>query len=512
MITKNKILFEKWLTNHELCIVIISKVSQIQSIKTDLDNITEFPIRGIVYSNNKEMRNEMSILLRKSRIYLQTKKQKQPTSLNTQRRNNIIYSKKKPMDSLVQTNTAGLRCGTQNIVLQCNRKGDQEFNVVNNPSHMNSHNVKQLLSTYMIPKTYEYVEICNDQTKLQFVGKDNQNRWQYHYSKEWKMQQELLKIKNLCHMDDDFWKVLNKNIHHLLHASKPWSKEKLLATATGLLIACHFRPHWPQQTKKQQTKETHYGLTTMLKSHVTLNKHTPSCIFNFIGKSGKENKCSVLQQNELLNVCRQLKLNGNSSDPFLSFKPSTHQKTTTITAKELVAFLKPYNIHPKDFRTYYANLSMIQSLMHYHDPYQFSHFQRATHIKDGIKSVSIILNNTPAISKQDYVFTGLYMLYQIKPFIFSQMTTNKAASEALLEIFRLFIDKKYDWRDMQQQYTFVTKPGKQSEILKVILIGDTNLSKLDKTQFSNVNHVICSNKTNVKLLFPNANIHIDKSI
>ena len=68
---------------------------------------------------------------------------------------------------------------------------------------------------------------------------------------------------------------------------------------------------------------------------------------------------------------------------------------------------RPYNIHPKDFRTYYGNLTMMDHSMQYTDSYKYSHFQRASHIKDALKSVSNILNNTPAISKQDYVFTAV---------------------------------------------------------------------------------------------------------
>ena len=143
-------------------------------------------------------------------------------------------------------------------------------------------------------------------------------------------------------------------------------------------------------------------------------------------------------------------------------------------------------------------------LMQYTDSYKYSHFQRASHIKDALQSVSNILNNTPAISKQDYVFTGLYMLYQTNPIQFNEIIKNhKTASASLLALFRLFITNEYDWRDMQEHYTFVTKTRKQSDILKVIIINDKDFSSFEKEipsrLLQNINHVIKTNNNHTRL-------------
>jgi DNA topoisomerase IB len=371
--------------------------------------------------------------------------------------------------------------------------------------------VREFVSASQIPVTYDTIEICKDRTKLEFAGKDAQGRWQYHYSDEWKMQQELLKIKQLCTMDRRFWSTLHRDLATRLGPRTPWSKPKLLAIATHLLIQCRFRPHW-NPTARTRTDDVHYGLTTMLKAHVSTA--TPAtCSFEFCGKSGAQNQCKVEQKDnaEVFPFLTALKSNGSKSDPFLSYVDPATKQRVRITALELSTFMKPHGVHPKDFRTYHANIQMLRSLMAHPTPYQYSNPQRAMHVKEAVKHVARALNNTPSVAKKDYVFTGLFMLYQVDPVAFEELvlkedteittttttttTTTKddaVVAEALFRIFRAFIDNVLDWRTMQTQYTASIKPTRQSETLRAFVMDTHALKKslLEPTATNRIKHVL----------------------
>ena len=155
MIMINKILLKKWLNNNELCVVIRTNSSQIQKIKTELDNIIDIPIRSVIYSNNQNHIDESVILLRKVRS-LSIKKKTTPKTTPKTTQNNIISNNvdnsassaaKRPMDALVQSNISGARCGNQNVTLKCNRHNpDDEFKITTNPFHIKD--AQQLLTKY----------------------------------------------------------------------------------------------------------------------------------------------------------------------------------------------------------------------------------------------------------------------------------------------------------------------------------------------------------------------------
>lgn len=130
-------------------------------------------------------------------------------------------------------------------------------------------------------------------------------------------------------------------------------KRKLTALAVALIDKTYARIG----NKKSAQELKHYGVTTWLARHVTINGS--NVIIKYVGKSGvsqtKEFK-SVTIANEL----QRLKKNSQKGEPILRYPYGDMQ--CSLSNKDVNQYLEPFGITAKDIRGYHANSEMVREL------------------------------------------------------------------------------------------------------------------------------------------------------
>jgi DNA topoisomerase-1 len=301
-----------------------------------------------------------------------------------------------------------------------------------------------------IPPAYDNVHICKNRSKLRYVGQDAKGRWQYRYSDGWSAQQEHGKLEAIAQMDSAFWERLHGRITPHLDAGRRWNTDKLYAAATALLIRCPFRPGWRAAGSKQAGGASsdgdapHFGLTSLQNKHIRVLPNSEQAHFDFCGKSGKTNTCDIFSDGEantkLIRLLHTLSQSGKADEPLFRYQPKAttrhsaaecgveparrtrSRRTVRITADGLARFLEEHGgVHPKDFRTFHANNTVLTSLRSVSDPYRYSRDMRLRHIHSAVREAARRLNNTPAICRKSYVFGRLCSAYAEQPLVFAHI-------------------------------------------------------------------------------------------
>lgn len=272
--------------------------------------------------------------------------------------------------------------------------------------------------------------VCKEGSDLIFVATDAKGRSQYRYTNEHTVGAEQEKIQKLALLTPSFWRRFHDVVNADLHSGT--GKQYLLAVMASLLQSCKFRPGGKEDV------EGHFGLTTLECGHYDARRRA----FSFVGKAGKVNQCVL---DESLHARVKNLVRGKDARARLFSTPDG----SPVTVRELRSYLSVIGpIRPKDFRTYFAN----QSLLHYlvkHPPLLLTRSQRAAALKTAYSAISAGLNNTPAVSKKSYVFTGFSVAYALRPVLFSRLlkeTEGRSPSECLVHFVQAF--KGVDWRAM----------------------------------------------------------------
>ena len=276
-----------------------------------------------------------------------------------------------------------------------------------------------------IPPNYPSVDMCLPNDKVLYVGKDAKEKLQYHYSKEHHAKQEISKVERISQMDDQFWQTLLTSVNKEMKAQR-WSVRKLAAVATALLNTCFFRPGDQGKVNADSAEDPHFGITTLQVTHIKCT--ATGCKFEFKGKSGKTNTCKVDDTGALTNNLRAL--SKNKKDTSLLFQKDGHR----LSIIGLRKYLSEFNVRPKDFRTYHANLIFVSHLRQQGKASGMTATARHKNVRDALKAVSEKLNNTPTVAKGSYVFSGLQLMYHNSPLDFDAVynTTDENALKALL--------------------------------------------------------------------------------
>ncbi|MFZ1926391.1 MAG: DNA topoisomerase IB, partial [Solirubrobacteraceae bacterium] len=141
-----------------------------------------------------------------------------------------------------------------------------------------------------------------------------------------------------------------------------------------------------------------FGLTTMLREHVTIGKH--ELLFDFPAKSGQR-RIQEIADEDALAVVATLKRRRHGSQ-LLAYR--TANRWTEVQAEEVNAYLKQHTggaFTAKDFRTWNATVLAAVALAGAEG--QKSRASREREVSKAIKTVAIYLGNTPAVCRASYV-------------------------------------------------------------------------------------------------------------
>jgi DNA topoisomerase IB len=326
-----------------------------------------------------------------------------------------------------------------------------------------------------IPPAWSPAVVCTaENAKVRWEALDSKKRWQRRYSEEWELTKEETKMRIVARLDPPFWRKFHRVIESHL-AAKEWSADKLHALAVKTMSLCFFRVGG-------DTEDEHFGVTTLQRRHCELRGG--ALHFSFVGKSGVQNESVVARADEPVYVREMaalLKTSGGADANLFEVDG------VGIRDASVRAFLKEEGIElrPKDFRTYHANLRMLELLSE--APEAAKPAERKKVVGRAFAAVAAELNNTPAVTKSSYVFNPLWVWFVTSPVDFAAAQRGDPA-QRLVDIVQRFLDLELDWKAMLQDYkdNFGLKTF-AGEDITTLVITDAGAESLD---LKGVRHVV----------------------
>jgi len=386
----------------------------------------------------------------------------------------------------------------------------------------------------VIPPAWSPAEVCKKGDKLAWVAQDKKGNWQYRYTAEWQTQQEYKKILRLKELTKAFWKRLKSTTDRHLKGST-WNEQKLLAVATKVMETCHFRAgtrdngddeddeddddededdadadaedeveaddnarpapapkkHYGHNGHNRHNR--HYGLMTLQSRHVKVNRAS-SVQIKFIGKSGKTNTCELTTTTHgppLVKAMRELalaQLSKRKNAPFF-------MGTNAAQLRSYLAAIQP-GVRPKDFRTYFANYTLLDQLRTAPLPHEQTPRQRSARMREATLIISKGLNNTPEVSKSSYIFTGFWVLYLTDPMQFNRVLAKLPSDAPTVDVLTAFVkffdENAIDWQTMLKRFKESGGIADFTGLANVLLITDAGAESID---LSGTRHIVFMNPT-----------------
>ena len=257
-----------------------------------------------------------------------------------------------------------------------------------------SEKLKKRFKLLVIPPMWQDVWICKFvEGHIQATGRDAKNRKQYLYHQAWQLLREQAKFDSLIHFAENLPKLraqLNKDLKEPILC-----KEHITAAVVYLLEHSLIRIGNDSYAQKNKT----YGLTTMRNKHLTVKGKTIE--FDFIGKSGKEQKVSLKDKKlaKTLKACSEL-------PGYRVFQYVDDEGVKqSIDSADVNEYLKLYmgNVFSaKDFRTWVASVRTMTLLSELHDDIE-TRKKREAELRKVIKQVAQELGNTVTVCKKSYI-------------------------------------------------------------------------------------------------------------
>ncbi len=380
----------------------------------------------------------------------------------------------------------GTRCGKDGVLAtRLGKPGDLRYvegtGTAKKPA---SSAIREQVEAMHIPPAWNPAEVCKTDNKIQWVAMDKKGRWQYRYSQDWAVQQEYKKIVRLKAMDAAFW----QKYHNVVDASLASGDEveRGLAVAAKLIAACHFRvggrsgeAEGDGGNDSDSADEPHYGLTTLLRRHVTQRKK--STFIKFVGKSAKENTCEVKDGLLHSEIAWLLKRSTTGKGGKVGDAPLFDGLVDAPGLRAYLHKIRP-GLRPKDFRTYYANYVLVDFLRKQPPATALRPSQRTRALASACREAARGLNNTPTVAKNSYIFTGLWVLYQADPKRFQDVVDagrDKHTADVLDAFIRLFASNAINWQFMLEWFKETRGVAPFLGPAQVLLITDAGSESID---------------------------------
>jgi DNA topoisomerase-1 len=261
--------------------------------------------------------------------------------------------------------------------------------------------VLERIAELVIPPGWRDVWICMDpRGHLQATGVDAAGRKQYLYHARWRAHRDRHKFDSMLAFGAALPRLRRGVARDLkVDGAKPLRVQQLteprvLACAVRLLDLGFFRIGSEDYAERNES----YGLTTMLREHVTIGKR--EVIFDFPAKSGQR-RVQAIADLQALAVVAALKRRRTGSQ-LLAYRAADNWHE--LTAEEVNAYLKRKSDGPftaKDFRTWNATVLAAVALAGAEEAR--GRAVREREVKRAVKTVAAYLGNTPAVCRASYV-------------------------------------------------------------------------------------------------------------
>jgi DNA topoisomerase I len=280
--------------------------------------------------------------------------------------------------------------------------------------------VLERIAQLAIPPAWREVWICIDaRGHLQATGLDAARRKQYLYHEDWRAHRDRQKFDSMVAFGRALPKLRRRVVRDLGTRSarsrkssasldERLSRERVLACAVRLLDVGFFRIGSDDYAERNES----YGLTTMLRKHVTVEDR--ELIFDFPAKSGQR-RVQAIADGDALDVVAELKRR-RSGTQLLAYREDG--RWVELDAEEVNDYLKRNGgegFSAKDFRTWNATVLAAVALAvrdRERETTKATRGARERDVKAAIKTVAAYLGNTPAVCRASYVDPRVIDRYQ----------------------------------------------------------------------------------------------------
>jgi DNA topoisomerase-1 len=234
-----------------------------------------------------------------------------------------------------------------------------------------------------IPPAYDNVTITNSK-KIIAYGYDSKNRKQVIYNPKFILKQNNAKFKKIKDSIKYFSK-LKRKIKKDINGN---SINKICAIIITLILDCGFRIG----NKKYEIDNNSYGLTTLKKKHIFIEKNFIK--IDFIGKK-KVRNTAICKSKDIYKFFFE-RLDNIGNEEYI-FKYDDKCITSNDVNKYLYNFYKRFNlkITTKDLRTLNANTLFMKFFK--------LNIGSKNPIKKSIEDTAIKLHNTYEVCKKNYI-------------------------------------------------------------------------------------------------------------
>ncbi|CAM5306102.1 DNA topoisomerase IB [Streptomyces fumanus] len=247
-----------------------------------------------------------------------------------------------------------------------------------------------------IPPAWRDVWICPwPNGHLQAVGTDDAGRRQYLYHEEFRAQQDQAKHEHVREVARALPELRRQVCADL--AGRGLTRARVTACAVRLLDLGFFRVGSVRHTRQNGT----YGLTTMLREHVTCGRG--EIAFSYPAKGGIE-LVRALVDEDAHAVVRALLRRRRGGDQLLAYwERGAWHDLHSDDLNEALAKLSGTDITAKDFRTWHATVLAAVALSVTAEDARATAAARRRQMSRAVREVSHYLGNTPAVCRASYI-------------------------------------------------------------------------------------------------------------
>jgi DNA topoisomerase IB len=256
-----------------------------------------------------------------------------------------------------------------------------------------------------IPPAWREVWICPwPNGHLQAVGTDDAGRRQYLYHERFREQQDQAKHEHVREVARALPALRERVAEDL--AGRGLSRTRVTACAVRLLDLGFFRIGSDRHTARMET----YGLTTMLREHVTCGRE--ELTFAYPAKGGID-LVRALVDEDALAVVRALKRRRRGGDRLLAFwERGAWHDLHGADLNEALRRLSGTDVTAKDFRTWHATVLAAVALAVTAEDARATETARRRQMARTVREVSHYLGNTPAVCRASYIDPRVFELFE----------------------------------------------------------------------------------------------------
>jgi DNA topoisomerase IB len=254
--------------------------------------------------------------------------------------------------------------------------------------------VLRRIDALRIPPAWREVWICLDaRGHLQATGVDAAGRKQYLYHERWRAHRDRLKFDSMVAFGRGLGPLRRRVARDL--AGERLDRRRVLACATRMLDLGFFRVGSEDHAEQNNS----YGLTTMLKRHVSLAGR--EVVFDYPAKSGRR-RVQAIADEDVRKIVRALKARRAGGGQLLAYR--VDGRWENVRSEEINEYIKQAargEFSAKDFRTWNATVLAAVALAAAEPARSRAARERA--IKGAVKTVAAYLGNTPAVCRASYI-------------------------------------------------------------------------------------------------------------